>query len=376
MGLTVAGALIALALICDLVIVTASAKRPVPVRAGAAGGSGDAETSGGAVVSSDAEVPSNADDDDTPSDDADGSARAALSGAVDDHDAPRGDADGSARAALSGAVDDGDAPRDGGAGTPGAASSGGAGTAGAASSGGARAKRGTLAAYATGFTLAGWLVLTAYLVVRTIATGHGPFANQHEFAVAFTWGILAAYLLAEWRLKLRILSVVVLPVMLALLAYGMRLDTEVVPLVPALQNSTLLTLHVGCAVAAYGAACVSFAGAACYLLYNKVGFLRAKPIQVYDMVGYKAAVITFPLLTAMIVLGALWADTAWGRYWGWDPKETAALVTWLIYAAFLHARFARGWHGKKAAWLLIIGFAAVLFAYFGNHFLGGLHTYA
>jgi cytochrome c-type biogenesis protein CcsB len=129
-------------------------------------------------------------------------------------------------------------------------------------------------------------------------------------------------------------------------------------------------------VLAYGAACVSFGGAACYLLYGKVRFLRAVDLEVYDTVGYKAAVVTFPLLTAMIVLGALWADTAWGRYWGWDPKETAALVTWLIYAAFLHARVARGWRGKKSAWLLIIGFAAVLFAYFGNHFLGGLHSYA
>ncbi|MDR2348751.1 MAG: c-type cytochrome biogenesis protein CcsB [Bifidobacteriaceae bacterium] len=289
-GLTVAAALTALALICDLVIATASAKRPVP-----------------------AEVPSG-----------DGAPEAARTAS--------------------------DRPM--------------------------RAKGGTLAAYATGLTVAAWLVLTAYLVVRTIGTGHGPFANQHEFAVAFTWGIMAAYLLVEWRFQLRILSVVALPVALALLAYGMRLDTEVVPLVPALQNSTLLTLHVGFAVAAYGAACVSFAGAACYLLYNKLRFLRAKDIEVYDIVGYKSAVVTFPLLTTMIVLGALWADTAWGRYWGWDPKETAALVTWLIYGAFLHARIARGWRGKKSAWLLIIGFAAVLFAYFGNHFLGGLHSYA
>jgi cytochrome c-type biogenesis protein CcsB len=246
----------------------------------------------------------------------------------------------------------------------------------AASSKPSEAKRGRLTVYATGFTLAAWLLLTAYLVMRAIGTGHGPFANQHEFAVAFIWGIMLAYLLVEWRFGLRILSVVVLPVGLAMLAYGMRLDTEVVPLVPALQNSTLLTLHVGFAVAAYGAACVSFAGAACYLLYNKASFLRSKDIEVYDIVGYKAAVVTFPLLTTMIVLGSLWADTAWGRYWGWDPKETAALVTWLIYAAYLHSRIARGWRGKKSAWLLVIGFAAVLFAYFGNHFLGGLHSYA
>ena len=82
------------------------------------------------------------------------------------------------------------------------------------------------------------------------------------------------------------------------------------------------------------------------------------------------------MLTIMIVLGAVWANTAWGRYWGWDPKETAALVTWLIYGAYLHARVTRGWQGTRSAVLLLVGFLAVLFAYFGNHFFGGLHSYA
>ena len=95
-----------------------------------------------------------------------------------------------------------------------------------------------------------------------------------------------------------------------------------------------------------------------------------------DEIGYRAVVIAFPLLTIMIILGAIWADIAWGRYWSWDPKETAALVTWLIYGAYLHARVVRDWRGSKAAWLLILGFAAILFTYFGNLFFGGLHSYA
>ena len=86
--------------------------------------------------------------------------------------------------------------------------------------------------------------------------------------------------------------------------------------------------------------------------------------------------IAYPLLTVMIILGAIWADIAWGRYWSWDPKETAALVTWLIYGGYLHARVVRDWRGKRAAWLLVLGFAAVLFTYFGNLFFGGLHSYA
>ncbi|MDR1799019.1 MAG: cytochrome c biogenesis protein CcsA [Bifidobacteriaceae bacterium] len=238
-----------------------------------------------------------------------------------------------------------------------------------------RRASGGLAAYATGFVLIAFVLITVYLGVRMAATGHGPFANQHEFAVSFVWGILLAYLVVEWKLKLRAVSVAVLPVAACLTLYAMRLDAGVDPLVPALQNNLLLTLHVGFAILAYGAACVSFGAAVLYLVQPRWRRLKARP-ETLDEVGYKAAVVTFPLLTIMIVLGALWADTAWGSYWSWDPKETAALVTWLIYGAFLHARVARGWRGKRAAWLLVIGFAAILFAYFGNHFFGGLHSYA
>jgi cytochrome c-type biogenesis protein CcsB len=236
------------------------------------------------------------------------------------------------------------------------------------------APRRGLAAYATAFTAIAQILVTAYLVVRGVATGHGPFSNQHEFAVSFVWGILLAYLVVEWKARLRALSVAVLPVAACLTLYAMRLDSGVEPLVPALQNELLLTLHVGFAILAYGAACVSFGAAGLYLVLPKLKRLKVAPERL-DEVGYKAAVVTFPLLTIMIVLGSLWADTAWGSYWSWDPKETAALVTWLIYGAFLHARVVRGWRGRRAAWLLVIGFAAILFAYFGNHFFGGLHSY-
>lgn len=234
-----------------------------------------------------------------------------------------------------------------------------------------------LAWYGTAFTVVGLALVTIYLVGRMSLTGHGPFANQHEFAVSFAWGILAAYLYFLWRYRIRMLSLIVMPVTLGLMIYAQSLDTGIQPLVPALQNNLLLTLHVSTAIIAYGAACVSFGGAVLYLLHDKLSKkIRVMPSKdLFDEIGYKAAVFTFPVLTIMILLGALWADTAWGRYWGWDPKETAAFVTWLLYGAYLHARVVRNWKGNRAAWLLIAGFVAVLFAYFGNHFFGGLHSY-
>lgn len=234
-----------------------------------------------------------------------------------------------------------------------------------------------MAWYATAFVVLALAMVTFYLVVRAIETGHGPFANQHEFAISFVWGILVAHLLFVARFRLRVLALVVMPIAALLLVYGMNLDTSVRPLVPALHNDLMLTTHVIFAVLGYGAACVAFASAVLWLVHPKLRKIPHMPKRdVLDEVGYRAAVFTFPLLTIMIALGSYWANVAWGRFWGWDPKETASLVTWLLYGAYLHARVAHGWNGKRAAWLLVIAFAAVLFTYFGNHFLGGLHSYA
>ena len=244
-----------------------------------------------------------------------------------------------------------------------------------------RSKRGLpkgLALYGTGFTFIAFTLVTVYLVLRMSMTGYGPFANQHEFAVSFVWGILLAYLVTEYVFQVRALSLMVLPIVAGLIVYALSLPVEVESLIPALQNHLLLNLHIGFAILAYGAAAVSFGAAVFYLAYpwlsTKIRHLPARGLL--DDIGYKAATVSFPMLTIAIVLGAVWANTAWGRYWGWDPKETAALVTWLIYGAYLHARVTRGWRGNRSAWLLVLGFAAVLFTYFGNHFFGGLHSYA
>ncbi len=233
-----------------------------------------------------------------------------------------------------------------------------------------------LAAYGTLLVYLGLAFISASLLFRTIASGHGPFANMYEFSVAFAWGILLMYAYFERRYQQRAIGLVALPIALALLLYAMTIPSAIDPLVPALQNNLLLSVHVAVAIVAYGTFSISFAAAILYLLQGENGRRGLPRHELLDEISYKAVVIGFPFLTLTIVLGAVWADVAWGTYWNWDPKETASLVTWLIYGSYLHARVARGWRGKRAAWLLLLGFGATLFTYFGNLFFGGLHSYS
>ena len=228
-------------------------------------------------------------------------------------------------------------------------------------------------------TLLGWLgfaLIGASLVFRAIATGHGPFSNMYEFSIAFAWGILGAYYWFEHKYHQRMLGLLALPVALGMLLYASTIPADIEPLVPALQNNLLLSVHVATAIVAYGSFTVAFAAAVLYLAQPESGRWGLPKPAILDEIGYRAIVVGFPFLTLVIVLGALWADVAWGRYWGWDPKETASLVTWFIYGAYLHARVVRGWRGRNAAILLIVGFGATLLTYFGNLFFGGLHSYS
>ena len=162
---------------------------------------------------------------------------------------------------------------------------------------------------------------------------------------------------------------------LASLMEGLRRDAGARPLIPAFQHEWMLTLLGVAAVLGYGAAAVCCGGAVLFLLHQRRGADPARAARL-DEIAYRAVVVAYPLLTVMLVLGAVWADIAWGTYWSWDPKETSALMTWLIYGGYLHARVVKGWRGSRSAWLLIVGFAAVLFTYYGNLFFGGLHGYA
>jgi cytochrome c-type biogenesis protein CcsB len=229
--------------------------------------------------------------------------------------------------------------------------------------------------YATILTVNAFLFLTASLAFRAIAAGHGPFSNMYEFSLAFAWGALALYLYFEVQYGLRTLSLLVLPVSVGMMTYATTVPSDIQPLVPALQHNLLLTVHVAVAIIAYGAFAIAF-GAAVLFLFQRRDTIRWLPQSgVLDEIGHKAVMVGFPAMLLTIVLGAVWADIAWGRYWSWDPKETASLVTWLIYGGYLHARVIRGWRGTRSAGLLILGFGATLFTYYGNLFFGGLHSY-
>ena len=167
-----------------------------------------------------------------------------------------------------------------------------------------------------------------------------------------------------------------IPVATLLLWYAASIPSNAQPLVPALQNNLLLSVHVAAAIVAYGTFAVSFGAAALYLYQTASAIEWLPSADLLDEVGYRAVVIGFPAMALVIILGAIWADVAWGTYWSWDPKETASLVTWLIYGGYLHARSLKSWRGRRTALLLVVGFVATLFTYFGNLFFGGLHSYA
>ncbi|MEA2536096.1 MAG: hypothetical protein QOF11_330 [Chloroflexota bacterium] len=221
------------------------------------------------------------------------------------------------------------------------------------------------------------VLLGLSLATRAIAVGRGPWGNMFEFTVAFGFTIVAGYLVLERRYPIRSLGFIPFGVALTLLLYGSSLPNEIKPLVPALQNAPLLTIHVGMATIAYGIFATSFAAGIGYLIQGQRDRFAWLPShKVLDEVAYRAVIVGFPIFATMIILGSWWASIAWSRYWGWDPKETAALVTWLVYAVYLHARNQKSWAGRPAALLLVVGFGMVLVTYSGSLWFSGLHAYS
>ncbi len=226
-------------------------------------------------------------------------------------------------------------------------------------------------------TLLAFGVLVASMVIRGVIVGRGPWGNLFEFSVAFATSILFGYLVLGRRYPIASIAFIPVGVALALALYASSLPNEIEPLVPALQNAPLLTIHVGLAVVSYGIFATSFAAGIGYLIQGKDDRFSWLPShRVLDSVAYRAVIIGFPIFATMIILGSWWASIAWSRYWGWDPKETAALVTWLVYAIYLHARNQRAWSGRPAALLLVVGFAMVLVTYSGSLWFTGLHAYS
>jgi cytochrome c-type biogenesis protein CcsB len=234
---------------------------------------------------------------------------------------------------------------------------------------------------------AGWVGNGAGFFLRWMEShqmGHGriPLTNQYESMVLFAWATASVYLLLELRYRNRIIGAFVAFIPFLSLGLGSLLfDTTIRPLVPALQ-SNWLAAHVITCFLGYAAFAASFGVSLLYMVRQRLDpegrMAKVLPSEdLLDHLNYRAIATGFPFLSLGIITGAIWADVAWGTYWSWDPKETWSLITWLIYAAFLHARLSRGWRGKRAAVLSVIGFAATLFTYFGvNFLLSGLHSYA
>ncbi|UCD86040.1 MAG: c-type cytochrome biogenesis protein CcsB [Deltaproteobacteria bacterium] len=216
-----------------------------------------------------------------------------------------------------------------------------------------------------------------------MGVGHAPMSNLYESLVLFSWAIVLIYLVVELKYRARVVGAFVSPfafLTLAFLSLSPQVSDQIEPLIPALQ-SNWLTSHVITCFLGYAAFAVSCGVSIMYLVKLKKdgqGITEFFPsLNILDDLNYKAIAVGFVLLSIGIITGAAWADVAWGRYWGWDPKETWSLITWFVYAAFIHARFTYGWRGKRAAILSIVGFIAVLFTYLGvNLVLSGLHSYA
>jgi cytochrome c-type biogenesis protein CcsB len=213
--------------------------------------------------------------------------------------------------------------------------------------------------------------------------GHAPLSNLYESLIFFAWTIIVIYLFIEWRYSNRVIGAFSTPLAFLTMAYASlspNVSDRIQPLIPALKSNWLIAHVVTCFIG-YGAFAVAFGVSIMYLLKARQdqgdGSLlgRFPATSVLDELTHQLVMFGFLFLCAGIITGAVWANSAWGRYWGWDPKETWSLITWFVYATLLHARMMRGWRGRRIAYLSIIGFGAVLFTYFGVNLLPGLHSY-
>lgn len=230
---------------------------------------------------------------------------------------------------------------------------------------------------------AGFAAHTVALVIRAFLLGYPPMSNLHESLSFFGWVIVLAYAAVEARRRELVNGAFVLPLAAAVLGYSLRVDPALRPLVPALR-SPWLGIHASSFLLSYACFLMAFCFGIMYLWQERevksrkvdAFFFRLPPLELVDRLGYKAVAAGFVCLTVGLVTGSLWAWSAWGSFWNWDPKETASLILWFIYVVYLHGRLVSGWKGKKSARIAVLGFAAVLFTYFGVSFLlPGLHSY-
>ncbi|MHB1349990.1 MAG: c-type cytochrome biogenesis protein CcsB [Desulfobulbaceae bacterium] len=241
---------------------------------------------------------------------------------------------------------------------------------------------------ATGATVIALFINTAGIGLRWLEShrmgiGYAPLSNMYESLVFFAWSIAVVYLWLEFAYRNRFLGAFAMPFAAIAMALAEMKNPDITPLVPALQSNWLIAHVVTCFIG-YAAFAVACGFGVLYLLQHRAkekrgqgAFLAQFPdMKIVDDIVHKILVFGFLWLTAGIITGAVWANSAWGTYWSWDPKETWSIITWFIYAAALHFRFTRGWGGTRIAWFSIIGFASVMFTYYGvNYLLAGLHSY-
>nr|QCI09023.1 cytochrome c biogenesis protein ccs1 [Inkyuleea mariana] len=268
------------------------------------------------------------------------------------------------------------------------------------------------------FTITINLCLSLALILRWVNNGYFPLSNLYESLIFLTWGLTLMHLILEQQNKSKLIGAITMPVALFTIAFAsISLPIEMkqaAPLVPALRSNWLM-MHVSIMMISYSALIVGSLLSILFLIISKgknidlkgsaynyniksilFNYTKEKTLNVrsnknvrpwlkinridllqsIDNLSYRIIGLGFPLLTIGIIAGAVWANEAWGSYWSWDPKETWALITWLIFAAYLHSRLTKSWEGKKPAILASIGFIAVWICYLGVNFLGkGLHSY-
>jgi len=234
------------------------------------------------------------------------------------------------------------------------------------------------------------------IITRGLAVQRAPWGNMYEFASMITAAAAATWLIVLTRTRVRSIGLfVLLPIVILVFVAGTVLYVPASSLVPALQTYWLV-IHVLAISVATGMLMLSGVASGLYLLrtrsqpsrtaaggHDPADATRRGPFaalpspDTLDRIAYRTAIVAFPVYTFAVLAGAMWAEAAWGRYWGWDPKETTAFITWIIYAGYLHARATAGWRGRRAAWIPLFGLAAILFnLFFVNMVVSGLHSYA